>query len=324
MKKLFFVLTLLASINTAQAKKLDITFDQHIANLKLELKEKGYDPLILDKVFDNNFTVDKRVSKSLKNQPEVKFSFDKYVDGKLTDWRITTGRKLYQENSKVLKEIEDKYKVDAAVLIALWGVETNYGTYPLGHNAIKALTNMSYTHSREVRRAYFKKELFDVFEVSKKFNLDPLELKGSWAGALGQCQFMPSNVLKYAVDGNGDGKVDIWNTVEDVFASSANFVNILGWNYGITSYKEVTVPKNYNILAKRVFKPLSTWKDEGVLIANGYEGVDLSNKLKLFAPINKNNKVFLISKNFDVIKRWNNSDYFAFSVLSLAEEIKKK
>ena len=135
---------------------------------------------------------------------------------------------------------------------------------------------------------------------------------------------MPSNVLKYAVDGNGDGKVDIWNTVEDVFASSANFVNILGWNYGITSYKEVTVPKNYNILAKRVFKPLSTWKDEGVLIANGYEGVDLSNKLKLFAPINKNNKVFLISKNFDVIKRWNNSDYFAFSVLSLAEEIKKK
>jgi membrane-bound lytic murein transglycosylase B len=320
MKKLFFVLSLFAVIGKADAKKLDITFEQHIANLKSELSAKGYDPAILDKVFNNNFTIDKQVSKSLKNQPEVKFSFNKYVDGKLSEWRITNGRRLYKENYTKLKEIEAKYKVDPAVVIALWGVETNYGTYPMKHNAIKALTNLSYTHSRESRRAYFKKELFDVFELTKKFGLDPLELKGSWAGALGQCQFMPSNVLKYAVDGNNDGKVDIWNTQYDVFASAANFVNILGWNYGVTSLSEVTTPKGYDILAKRVFKPVSQWQAEGLKLSAKANATD---KMKMFAPRNKDNKVFLVSKNFDVIKRWNNSDYFAYSVLALAEEIKK-
>lgn len=320
MKKLFFVLSLFTVINKADAQKLDITFEQHIKNLKAELAAKGYNPQVLDQVFEGNFKPDVRVSKALKNQPEFKFTFDKYVNGKLTDWRIQTGRKLYKENYELLKQIEAKYKVDAAVVIALWGVETNFGTYPMKHNAIKALTNMSYTHSREVRRAYFKKELFDLFELTKKFDLDPMDLKGSWAGALGQCQFMPSNVLKYAVDGNDDGKVDIWNTQADVFASAANFVNILGWNYGITNFSEVTVPAKYNILAKRVYKPISKWQAEGLKLATNAKA---NETMKMFAPRNDKNKVFLVSKNFDVIKRWNNSDYFAYSVLALAEEIKK-
>jgi len=324
MKKLFLTLSLFTFINEAQAKKLEITFEQHITNLKQEIEAKGYDSTIIDTVFDNKFVLDNRVSKALKNQPEVKFTFDKYVNGKLSSWRIKTGQKLYKEHFETLKAIEEKYKVDAAVVVALWGVETNYGTYPLRHNAFKALTNMTYTHPRESRRQFFKDELFDLFEVAKKNELDPLELKASWAGALGQCQFMPSNVLNYAVDGNGDGKVDIWTTVEDVFASAANFVNKLGWDYSAsTNQEEITYPANYNIFAKRVYKPISQWESENVKLKNGYNNINKQTKMKLFAPVNKENNVFLVSKNLNVIKRWNNSDYFAFSVLKLAEEIKK-
>jgi len=324
MKKLFLTLTLMAAISEAHAQKLDITFEQHIINLKQEIDAKGYDSTIIDQVFDNKFVRDKRVSKALKNQPEVKFTFDKYVNGKLSSWRITTGRKLYKQHFETLKAIEEKYSVDAAVVVALWGVETNYGTYPLSHNAFKALTNMTYTHSRASRRQFFKNELFDLFEVAKQNELDPLELKASWAGALGQCQFMPSNVLNYAVDGNDDGKVDIWNTVEDVFASAANFVNKLGWDSSVsTNYEEITYPANFNIFAKRVYKPVSQWEIKKVLFKNGYEDINKQAKMKIFAPVNRANEVFLVSKNLDVIKRWNNSDYFAFSVLKLADEIKK-
>lgn len=320
MNKLILSLLVLATASAANAHD-HISFKQHIEQLKTELTAKGYDATILDKVFENNFVPDQRVKKSLKNQPEVKFSFNKYVNAKLSDWRINTGRKKYQENLPFLKEIEKQYSVDPAVVIALWGVETNFGTYPLGHNAFKALTNISYSHSRESRRDFFKRELFDLFELAKKNNLNPLELKSSWAGALGQCQFMPSNVLKYAKDGNGDGKVDIWNTEKDVFASAANFVNILGWQYGSANIHEVTVPKGFNILEKRSYKSAAVWKNKGFKFKNNNYSVH--DKLKLFAPVNKENKVYLVSKNFDVIKRWNNSDYFAFSVLALAEKIKE-
>tara|TARA_Y100001960_G_scaffold295742_1_gene340660 strand:+ start:5993 stop:7024 length:1032 start_codon:yes stop_codon:yes gene_type:complete len=325
MKKLFTLLITCLFTYNANADKITIPFEQHVESLKKEIAEKGYDPTILDRVFHGKFVLDKRVKKALKNQPEVKFSFDKYVNGKLSSWRIEKGRKLYRQHYETLMQFERQYKVDAAVVIALWGVETNYGTYPLGHNAFKALTNMTYTHSRASRRQFFKDELFDLFEVAKKNELDPMELKSSWAGALGQCQFMPSNVLNYAVDGNGDGKVDIWNTVEDVFASASNFVNKLGWDYYVkTNIEEVNIPINYNILAKRVYKPISTWQSEQVTFKNGYDNTRPQDVMKMFAPVNKKNAVYLVSKNLDVIKRWNNSDYFAFSVLQLAEEIKKQ
>lgn len=320
MNKLILSLVAVFAANTAFAKQT-ISFKQHINQLKQEITAKGYDATILDKVFNNNFVQDVRVKKSLKNQPEVKFSFDKYVNGKLSPWRIKVGRKMYKEHFEFLQQVGKKYSLDPAVVVALWGVETNYGTYPLSHNAFKALANISYTHSRASRRQFFKNELFDLFEVAKQNKLDPLTLRSSWAGALGQCQFMPSNVLNYAKDGNNDGKVDIWNTKQDVFASAANFVNKLGWVYGTTNIQEVTVPKGFNILQKRRLKSVAIWKKQGVKFADN--NLNDHDKLKLFVPKNKDNKIFLVSKNLDVIKRWNNSDYFAFSVLKLADEIKK-
>lgn len=319
MIKLILSLLAVTYISNANAYN-NVSFKQHIKQLKTELTAKGYDATILDKVFNNNFIADNSVKKSLKNQPEVKLTFDSYVNGKLTDWRIKTGRNQYKKNEAFLKQLEATYKVDPAVVIALWGVETNFGTYPLGHNAFKALANISYTHSNASRREFFKNELFDLFEVAKQNNLNPIELKSSWAGALGQCQFMPSNVLKYAKDGNNDGKVDIWNTEQDVFASAANFVNILGWEYNATNIVEVTVPKGFNILEKREFKSVAVWKSKGLKL---HEDINPHNKMKLFAPENDDNKVYLVSKNLDVIRKWNNSYYFAFSVLKLADEIKK-
>lgn len=319
MNKLILSLLLLFVASNAQASK-NMSFKQHIEQLKAELSAKGYDATILDKVFRNNFVQDKRVKKSLKNQPEVKFSFNKYVNGKLTKWRIETGRKHYKKNYDFLQFIGKTYKVDPAVVIALWGVETNYGTYPLKHNAFKALANISYTHSRKSRRNFFKKELFDLFEVTKRNKLAPLTLQSSWAGALGQCQFMPSNVLAYAKDGNGDGKIDIWNTQKDVFASAANFIHKLGWQNNVTNIVEIKTPKRFNIMQKRIFKSAALWNKQGVKFE---KKVNKHDKLKLFAPKNKQGKVYLVSKNLDVIKRWNNSDYFAFSVLKLADEIKK-
>lgn len=319
MNKLILSLLFFSTINSAFAQK-DDDFDKYIKDLKTEITQKGYDPTILDKVFNNNFEQDVRIKTSLKNQPEVKFSFNKYFDSKITPWRINQGAMHYKENIEQLKKIEAKYKVDPQVLIALWGLETNYGTYPLGHNAFKALVNIAYTHHSKSRRDYFKSELFALFEVTKINNFNPTEIKSSWAGALGQCQFMPSNVLNYGIDWNNDGKADIWNTKVDVFASSANFIHKLGWTYKTSNIQEVTIPKGYNILAKREFKSIAIWQKEGFKFKN--KNLNVNDKMKLFAPLNQENKVFLVSKNFDIIKKWNNSDYFAFSVLTLADEIK--
>lgn len=321
MGRFLLVIIISLCINNAYAKN-DISFEQHITNIKQELSEKGYDSNIINDVFNNNFIISNQVKNSFTNQPEIKQTFDTYVNAKLSQWRISTGHKKYLEHQEFLKQIEEKYDVPGSIVIALWGVETNYGTYPLKHNAIKALVNLSYIHPRQDRRDYFKNELFSAFAVIKKFNFNHHELYGSWAGALGQCQFMPSNVMRYAVDGNQDGKIDIWNDEQDVLASAANFIQHLGWNNNLVSYKQIITPKNFKLFQKREFKTLTEWQQQNVKFKYTLPSINNQQSFKLFAPENQNNNVYLVSKNFDVIKRWNNSDYFAFSVLSLANEIR--
>jgi len=321
MKKITLtVLTILVSANfSVQAAIPKHSFEEHIKRLKLELKQNKYDPSFIDKAFDNDFTLDLQVKKALKNQPEVKNTFDKYMSGKLAEFRVKEGRDLYKKHYEFLKKLEEKYGVDPEIIVALWGLETNYGKYPIKYNPVKSLTTMSYTHNKKSRRDYFKAELFSLFELNKKYKLDILQTKSSWAGALGQCQFMPSNVLKYAIDGDMDGKSDIWTNELDVLASIANFLKALKWKQQEVDF----VTFNNNTFFKkqkfnRKYMTVEKWQKLGLNLALQ----DKLLKLRIYYPENKLNNVFLVSENFAIIKKWNNSDYFAFSVLSLAKEIK--
>ncbi|MCP4354694.1 MAG: lytic murein transglycosylase [Proteobacteria bacterium] len=321
MKKITLtVLTMLLSASFyAEAAIPTYSFKEHIKKIKVELKQKKYDASVIDKVFNNNFVLDVKVKKALKNQPEIRNTFDKYMSGKLATFRVNEGRELYKKHYNFLKQLESKYGVDPEVIVALWGLETNYGKYPIKYSPVKSLVSMSYTHKKKRRRDYFKAELFSLFELNKKYNLDLLETKSSWAGALGQCQFMPSNVLKYAVDGDSDGKSDIWSNELDVLASIANFLKVLKWRQHETDF--VTFNNN-NFVKKqrynRKYMTVDKWQKLGLDLVLQ----DKLLKLKIYHPKNKLNNIFLVSKNFAIIKKWNNSDYFAFSVLSLAKEIK--
>lgn len=318
-QQLLIILAVFLTFSFKAEAKPEYSFQEHISILKKELETKNYDSSILDKAFDNKFELDKTVKKAVKKQPEVKFSFDRYLTSKMDPKRVREGKKLYKEHYNFLKELEKKYKVDPEIIVSLWGLETNYGKYPINYNPVKALATMSYTHHRKGRRNFFKRELFALFELHEKKHIDILKVKSSWAGALGQCQFMPSNVLNYAIDGNNDGEIDIWNNEKDVLASIANFLKRLRYKQTKTNYVVLKKIKNKKeVVLNRKYYNVDYWSN---LIKN-HTLLDQRINYRVYAPKNKEKKFFLVSKNFDIIKRWNNSDYFAFSVLSLAKEIK--
>lgn len=230
-----------------------------------------------------NVTVDAYVVKLDRKQPEDKLSYSKYRSNVLNARRIATGRALLAEHAVLLKQIGDYYGVEPRFILALWGMETDYGRNTGNFSVIQSLATLAYDGRRE---ALFTNELLAAFRILHQGHLNAHELVGSWAGAMGNCQFMPSSYLKFAVDWDRDGKADIWNSLPDTFASIAHYLSGSGWQAGIGWGRASTA-------ADAIYPGT---KEEG-----GYQ----------------------VTSNFDVIMKWNRSRYFATSVGLLADEIGK-
>jgi len=262
------------------------------------------------------------VIKSDKNQPEQKMTLDRYLASRVPDWKVKQAVEKFHQDRELLEEIGHKYGVQPRFIVALWGNESNFGRIQGNFSVLSALASLAYEGRRE---KLFKDNFFAALEILNQQHIPVEALKGSWAGAMGQSQFMPVTFLAYAVDYDGDGKKDIWNTKADVFASIAHFLASNGWDDKTTWGRQVKLTKPVSVsgLSKANFKPLSYWQEVGV---RRYDGRNLPNaniSASLIMPDGPDGRIYLVYNNFHTLMKWNRSSYFGVSVGYLSERIKR-
>ncbi|USG59558.1 lytic murein transglycosylase [Sneathiella marina] len=294
-------------------------FDVWLANVKTEALAKGISQPTIDAAFANVKILERVVALDRK-QPETVETFQQYMKKRLPKSLVDTGKARLNENREVLEEVGRKYGVQPRFIVALWGVETRFGKYTGGFSVIDALTTLAYDNRRA---AYFRKELFLALQILEEKHIAAADMKGSWAGAMGQSQFMPSSFVNFAEDHDEDGRTDIWTTKADVFASAANYLSKSGWKGDQTWGREVTLPEGFDVslVSLKVSKPMQDWQDLGVRKASGQNLPSRQLKGSLVQPKGGNGQTFLVYNNYRTILKWNRSTYFAMSVGQLADLI---
>jgi membrane-bound lytic murein transglycosylase B len=294
-------------------------FAAWLADLRREAMGRGVSARTLDEAFRDTRPIPTVIELD-RRQPEGRMSFARYFARTVTDARVERGRRLYAENRRLLEEIGAAYGVQPRFLVALWGIETDFGRNTGGFRVVDALATLAHDGRRS---AYFRAELLDALAILEGGHVRADAMKGSWAGAMGQCQFMPSSFVRHAVDHDGDGRRDIWGTRADVFASAANYLRSLGWDAAETWGREVRLPKGFDAsragLATRM--PIGDWARAGVRRADGGVLPRAAIDASLVLPDGPGGRAFLVYDNYRAIMHWNRSTYFATSVGVLAGRI---
>ncbi|WP_022940854.1 lytic murein transglycosylase [Psychromonas hadalis] len=305
---------------TTIIEKEKIPFEQYVEQLKSEAIEKGIDENIINNAFEKVEFLQRSV-KSDKEQPEFKLTLDTYIPRAVPDWKIKQAREAYKKHYHLLHKIGKEYGVQPRFIVALWGIETNFGRLTGRHYIISSLTTMAYEGRRE---ALFKKQLFAALTILEEGHIEQDKFIGSWAGAMGQVQFMPTSYLNYAVDYDGDGKKDIWNNYADVFASAANYLKKEGWDDSETWGRQVLIPDNFNVELAGIKqqKTLQQWQDIGVRRFDGSALPKVDMNASIVIPDDASGRVYLAYNNYKVLMHWNRSYYFATAVSYLSERIK--
>lgn len=314
------LLLLLCLLPWAAMASEDIEFDRWLIDLKQEARENGISEETLEKAFIG-VKPSPRVVKLDRSQPETIQTFQDYFEKRVTPYRIDLGRKEYKENRALLQQIESRFGVQGRFIVAFWGMETSYGRFTGGHYVIGALTTLAY----DPRRAtFFRKQLLDALKILDEGHITVDKMTGSWAGAMGQTQFMPSTFLAYAMDGDGDGKINIWESKADAFASAAHYLSSIGWRDDQTWGREVTLPDNFDqtLIKDKVKKSLAEWQSLGV---RKLFGKDLPRRdliAIVVQPDGPGGRAFITyPANYNAILDWNRSHKFAISVGSLADAV---
>jgi membrane-bound lytic murein transglycosylase B len=293
---------------------------QWVAAFKQEALEQGISRRILDQAFSGFEPID-RVIELDRNQPEFKLSLEEYLSRVVRKNRVDKGRDMLNRHTPLLGEIYQHYGVQPRFLVALWGIETAFGAMTGKFPTIRAIATLAYDGRRS---AYFRKELIQALRIAGEGHISWAKMRGSWAGAMGQLQFMPSAFHDFGVDFSGDGHIDIWNDLGDAFASAANYLSRSGWSKGHIWGREITLPPGFDrgMIGLETRKRLSEWRSLGV---RRVSGEDLPKKPDLFGsilqPDGKESRAFVVYKNFRAILAWNKSDYFGIAVGTLADKI---
>jgi len=255
-----------------------------------------------------------------RKQPEFRISLADYLAEAVTDERIAKGRQLLLENRPLLRKIAAKYRVQPHYLVALWGIESEFGRHTGKVPILSALATLAYDARRS---AYFRQELLNALRILDSGRLTKDRLIGSWAGAIGNLQFMPSTFLGFAVDGNGDGLIDLWNTPEDYLASAANYLHESGWHWRQRWGREVKVPSSLidSQIGLETSATLRSWQKRGVRLINGRDLPRAGFPGSLVLPEGRAGKAFLVYDNYRVLMKWNKAHSFAIAVGRLADRI---
>lgn len=295
-------------------------FATWLQDLRQEALTQGITEQTLDAALQEINAPLPRIISLDRNQPELKLTLAEYLEQRLTPQRIETGRNMLRQHAELLERLEHRYGVPPRFIVALWGIETSYGAYTGGFSVIHALATLAYDGRRS---DYFRTELLHALHIIEAGHISAEAMQGSWAGAMGQCQFMPSSFLNYAVDGDDDGVIDIWNSIPDVLASAANYLQQVGWQSGYTWGRQVQIPVQITPAQLGLNERLSLqqWNQLGVrTMWNGpLPAVDI--EASLLQPDGPGSSAWLVYPNFRTILRWNRSILFGICVGTLADKI---
>ena len=297
-------------------------FSQWLDSLREEAVARGISEKTLDRALAGLEPM-QRVIELDRNQPESKITFWQYMKLMVTDSRIAKGRMLLHEHRDLLESVKDRYGVQPRFLVAIWGMETNFGSYLGSFPIIQAVATLAYD---ERRSEFFRAELLNALQILDEGHIDISEMQGSWAGAMGQVQFMPSTFISFAVDEDGDGRQDIWRSLPDVFASAANFISSYGWNDEYTWGRKVKVPGDMpqSLYGMNIERPLSEWQASGVRRMNGDDLPKVNITASLIQPAGEKGLSYLVYQNYRAMMRWNRSHFYALAVCHLADRLAGK
>ncbi len=292
-------------------------FSAWLRDFKAEAKADGISAKTINNTFKNARLLPSVIVLD-HAQPEFISPFLKYVDNRINPSKIALGRELLHQHNAVLSQIESSYGVPKEMLVAFWGLETHYGANKGNFGLPSALMTLAYEGRRE---AFFRGQLLDAMRIVDAGHTSVAGLRGSWAGAMGDMQFMPSTLLKYGVDADGNGRINVWTSLPDSFASAANYLNKAGWQKGEIAMLEVKLPANfnYNLAQLHNRKSASSWERLGVAAMDG-QPLPAQDNAAILLPQGWQGPAFMVFSNFDVILDWNHSVNYALSVAHLADQ----
>lgn len=291
-------------------------FGLWVQEFETEARAQGISQRLLDQVF-NDFAPIERIIELDRSQPESTKTLSQYLQTAVNESRVRQGRKLYMQNKTLLESIGKKYNVQPQFIVALWGIETNYGQVTGGFNVPQALATLAYDGRRS---DFFRDELMKSLHIIEQGHITFDLMKGSWAGAMGQSQFMPTSFLNWAVDYDGDGHKNIWTSQADVFASIANYLARHGWNGQAEWGRRVRLPLG-KTFPDKLTRPLVAWKAAGLKNMDGTALPDAPMNATLQMPSGDADGIYLTHGNYEVLLKWNRSRYFATAVCTLADRI---
>jgi membrane-bound lytic murein transglycosylase B len=315
-------LILIGLFGAQPAAATQADFSRWLEAFAVEARQRGISQPTLDASLANVERIPAVIELD-RRQPKEPGDFCGYIDARLTKTRIARGRLLLKEHRSLLHRVSSEYGVPARFVVALWGLETNFGDYQGDYPLIDALATLAYD---ERRGALFRKQLHAALRIVDEGHQNPADLKGSWAGAMGQVQLMPTTFLDYAVDYDGDGRKDIWSSLPDALASAANYLKSAGWRSGQTWGREVQIPASLSGDRRALSRTrsLTDWRGAGVVRMDGGALPKANMRGKIVLPAEKSHDAFLVYSNFETILRWNQSIFFGISVGTLADEISRK
>ena len=309
--------TTMAQAPAAAQEQPKPDFEQWLDGVRQEALTRGISAGTLDRAFQGVAPLD-RVLELDRRQPEFTQSFWSYLDRAISDTRVDKGKALLAQHAAMLNRIEAQFGVQPRFLVAFWGLETNFGENLGGFPVIGALATLAHDPRRS---DFFRAELMAALSILEAGDIDPQTMMGSWAGAMGQPQFMPTTFVRFATDGNGDGHRDIWTSLPDVFASASNFLKNLGWDGQQTWGREVVLPAGFDIeLADlKIRKPISEWQKLGIRRPGGAPLPQAEFDASVVLPAGATGPAFLVYGNFRAILGWNRSILYAVAVGHLAD-----
>lgn len=306
------VITAPALAQTEQPGQGD--FNRFIEGLWPEARARGISRSTFEEAF-RGVGPDAKIIALTKKQSEFVRPIWDYVNGAVSAQRLDRGRQIAAQWAETLAAVERRYGVPRSVVLGVWGIETNFGSFVGNIDSIRALATLAYSG---YRGDFFRNELLTALQILQQDHVDRSEMLGSWAGAMGQTQFMPTSFVKYAVDGNGDGKRDIWKSVPDALASTANYLRQQGWEPGLPWGFEVELPNRFDFRNFR--QGFASWNKLGLKRSDG-RPLPRSGEATLFLPGGARGPAFLITENFAVIKTYNSSDAYAMGVAHLGDRL---
>jgi membrane-bound lytic murein transglycosylase B len=297
----------------------DSGFRDCLQGIKAEATRQGVPAAIADKAFQG-LTPDQKVIDLDGRQPEFSLTYAKYVGGTVSADRIAKGQQRMAQHRALLDALQAEYGVPPQYIMAFWGIETNYGTYMGDFRVVRSVSTLG---CMTKRTAFFSNETVQALRILNMNHMTSEQMRGSWAGAMGNMQFMPSTFTKWAVDRDGNGRIDIWNSLPDAFASASNFLRGIGFKPGLPSSDEVFLPKGFALdqADSTVEKPVRAWAAMGVKKAGGAALPASDEPASILLPAGFRGPAFIIYPNFKAVMNWNRSTLYALSVGILARQI---